>query len=363
MGVKIVLVVRLWSFVVLEVLAFGAFAGLAVGGARTLYFRAGHAIMQRLAESDARANRSQMLLPVEPQRLEPEAIEIASDAAGTFMGMKDEFLLERMQTAEVAKAKLNKGGSSISFRLDFADGSRASFKPEQINPQTVPRKEIAAYRINRLLGMNHVAPSTHRTLHRDDLVGKLPPELAFFAKRIDAETLFDPEGFTRGEVQYWIPVIVDSHLDTLDNVLAWWRWMTVGEEIPPDKVEIMAQLSSLLVFDLLTNNSDRMSGGNLMTSPDGRTLYWMDNTFGFQVEPEGHVRCRTYLVRCQKFSRRFVEAVRRLDLASLKRALEPEPGVLTDAEMESVIARRGVALRYIDGLIAQLGEDKVLAFP
>jgi hypothetical protein len=277
--------------------------------------------------------------------------------------MKDELLLDRMRSAEVVKAKLNKGGSSISFRLDFADGSRAAFKPEQINPQTVPRKEIAAYRINRLLGMNAVPPATRRTLHRDELIGKLPPEAAFLTTRINAETTFDDEGFTRGEVSYWIPVILDSHLDTLENVLTWWRWMTMGEEIPPDKVDLMAQLSSLLLFDLLTNNSDRFSGGNLMTSPDGKTLFYMDNTFGFQVEPEGHLRCRTYLMRCQKFSRKAVEALRRLDLPSLRAALEAEPGVLTEAEIKAVMARREVGLKYVDGLITQFGVEKVLVFP
>jgi len=349
------MVVRLWSFVLLEVAAVSGIGICVVAGARSV--RAG------ISEADARALRSTMLVPVEPAPLEPAALEVASDATGTFLGMKDELLIERMRSGEVVKAKLNKGGSSISFRIDFADGSRAAFKPEQINPQTVPRKEIASYRLSRLLGMNVVAPATRRTLHRDDLVGKLPPEAAFLATRIDAETTFDEEGFTRGEMSYWIPVIVDSHLDTLENVLTWWRWMTVGELIPPDKVNMMQQLSSLLIFDLLQNNSDRFSGGNLMTSPDGQTLYWMDNTFGFQIEDQGHLRCRTYLFRSQKFSRKFVDAVRKLDLHSLREALEPEPAVLSEAEMKSVLARRDVALKYIDGLIAQFGEEKVYAFP
>jgi len=161
-----------------------------------------------------------------------------------------------------------------------------------------------------------------RTFHRDDLIGKLPPDAAFLANRINAETTFDAEGFTRGEVSYWIPVIVDSKMDTLDNVLAWWRWMTVGEEIPPERVGLMEQMSSLLLFDLLTNNSDRFSGGNLMTSKDGKVLFWMDNTFGFQIEPEGHLRCRTYLFRCQKFSRKMIAALRRLDLPTLKQAID-----------------------------------------
>ena len=317
----------------------------------------------RSAARGAGILQSTMVLPLDPARLEPARVDVATEATGTFLGMKDELLLERMRTAEIRQAKLNKGGSSISFRLDFADGSRAAFKPEQINPQTVPRKEVAAYRLNRWLGFNAVPPATLRTFHHDELVGKLPPDAQFLAKRIDAETTFDAEGFTRGEVSYWIPVIVDSHLDTLENSLTWWRWMTIGEEIPPDKVELMAQLSSLLVFDLLTNNSDRFSGGNLLTSKDGRTLFWMDNTFGFQIEPEGHIRCRTYLTRCQKFSRKMYDALARLDLASLKQALATEPGVLNDAEMQSVVARRDVGKKYIDGLIAEFGRDKVLVFP
>jgi hypothetical protein len=345
--------VRLWSFVLLECLALGGAGVGVVAGARHL---------QRAARGSG-ALQSTMLVPLDARRLEPEPIDVAHDATGTFLGMQDELLIDRMRTAEVAQAKLNKGGSSISFRLDFADGSRAAFKPEQINPQTVPRKEVAAYRINRWLGFNMVPPATMRTFHRDDLVGKLPNENGFLAARINAETIFDAEGFTRGEVSYWIPVILDSHLDTLDNVLSWWRWMTVGEEIPPERVNLMQQLSSLLLFDLLTNNSDRFSGGNLMTSKDGKVLFWMDNTFGFQVEPEGHLRCRTYLFRCQKFSRKTVAQLRGLDMAELKRALASEPGVLSEAEMASVIARKDVGLRYVDGLIAQFGADKVLVFP
>lgn len=344
---------RLWAFVLLECLAVGgAGAGVFTGAQRL-----------RHAVRPGGTLQSTMIVPLDAERFEPSPVDVTTEITGTFLGMNDEMLLDRMRTADIKQAKLNKGGSSISFRLDFADGSRAAFKPEQINPQTVPRKEVAAYRLNRWLGYNVVPPATMRTFHHDELVGKLPADALFLSRRIEAETTFDDEGFTRGELSYWIPVIVDSHLDTLENVLAWWRWMTVGEELPADKVNIMSQLSSLLLFDMLTNNSDRFSGGNLMTSKDGRLLFWMDNTFGFQIEPEGHLRCRTYLFRCQKFSKKMVAALRRLDLAGLHEALSPEPGVLSEPEMQSVVARRDVALRYVDGLIAQFGEDKVLVFP
>jgi len=351
---------RIRSFGVIEavVLCLAGY-GLVVA---TRHVRAGLALAHG-ATQEARP------VPSDPISLDPRSpmgaiqLEIASDAAGTFLGMKDELLMERMKQGEIVQAKLNKGGSSISFRLDFADGSRAAFKPEQTNPQTVPRKEIAAYRLNRLLGLNRVPPATSRTVHKDELLGRLPADSPYSATRIMAETLFDEEGFTRGEVSYWIPTILDSHLDAPESVLSWAKWMTIGEPIPADKVELMAQLSDLLLFDLVQNNSDRFSGGNLMVSKDQRVLYFMDNAFGFQVEPEGHMRCRAALSRCQKFSKKLIEALRRLEISSLRAALEPDPGVLSEAELRGLLARRDVALHHVDALIAQHGAEKVLAFP
>ena len=66
--------------------------------------------------------------------------------------MSDELLLERVRNQPIVRFKVNHGGSSMSFRVDFADGSRAAWKPIQTNLQTIPRKEVAAYRLNRLLG-------------------------------------------------------------------------------------------------------------------------------------------------------------------------------------------------------------------
>ena len=347
---------RLWFFVALEGALAIALAVAAVVGIRGLSAGLTPASASMSLGSTAE-------LPIASVPLEPELVDVASDAAGTFMGMRDELLIERMRTGQVVRAKLNKGGSSISFRLDFEDGSRAAFKPAQINPQTVPRKEVAGYRLARLLGFNAVPPATMRTLHRDDLVGRLPPDMTFMTARIDAETVFDEEGFTRGELSYWIPVIVDAHLDALDQVLAWWKWMTIGEEIPADKLELMAQLSSLLVFDLLQNNSDRFSGGNLMMSPDGRKLYWMDNAFGFGTDPEGNIKCRTYLYRAQKFSRKMIAAARGLTFPAVRDAVELEPGLLSTAEMAAILERRDRVIAYVDGLIAQHGENRVMVFP
>lgn len=288
----------------------------------------------------------------------------AADAAHTFLGMSDALLSERMRLGEVKSLTFNRGGSSISLRVDFTDGSRAAFKPVQTNPQTIPRKEAAAYRLSRLLGINLVAPVVMRPLHRDEIFSKLSASSHWARDRIQAETLFDERGDALGSLAYWIPTVVDLHLDTTLGINRWTEWLSQGGDIPPEKRELASQLSTLLVFDLLQNNSDRFSGGNLLGSADGRTLYYMDNAFGFQPDFSGHKRCWSYLRRVQKFSRSLVLALARLDREILQKEMDSEPEVhlLSEEEQAALLSRRDRVLDYIDDLRNQYGADQVLVF-
>ena len=112
-----------------------------------------------------------------------------------------------------------------------------------------------------------------------------------------------------------------------------------------------AQLSDLIVFDFLTANPDRYSGGNMKMSPDGKQLFYMDNTMSFFVDPEGKERNRQELLKTQRFSRAPYEALDRIDVATLERILSREDGgsgeILTAAEIRAVVARREVVRQYI----------------
>src|SRR6266404_5651021 len=130
-------------------------------------------------------------------------LRVALESAGTFMGMSDELLLERVRTQPIVRFKVNHGGSSLSFRIEFADGSRAAWKPTQTNTQTIPRKEVAAYRLNRLLGLNAVPPAAPRAVSREDLLSHLHPESLPLLPRIQAETIFGPGGKAVGTASYW----------------------------------------------------------------------------------------------------------------------------------------------------------------
>lgn len=294
-------------------------------------------------------------------------VRVALESSGTFLGMSDELLLERVRTQPIVRFKLNHGGSSLSFRVEFADGSRAAWKPTQTNTQTIPRKEVAAYRLNRLLGLNAVPPAAPRAVSRQELLSHLHPDSLEALPRIEAETVFGPNGKTIGTASYWIPVIKDSGFDTPAGRQLGQTWLSQGEAVPADQVRMAAQLSDLVVFDFLTANPDRYSGGNMKMSPDGTQLYYMDNTMSFFVDPNGIPRNREVLLRTQRFSRALYQALARITIPMLQKALTEEVGapyeILTPAEIAAVVARRDVVRHHVDGLIAEFGERKVLVFP
>jgi hypothetical protein len=293
-------------------------------------------------------------------------VRVALETTGTFLGMSDELLLERVRTQPIARFKLNHGGSSLSFRIDFADGSRAAWKPMQTNMQSVPRKEVAAYRLNRLLGLHAVPPAAPRAVTRDELLAHLHPESIQSLPRIKAETVFGPDGKTIGTASYWIPVIKDAGFDTPEGRKMTQAWLTAGQPIPPERLAMAAQVSTLIVFDFLTSNPDRYSGGNMKMSEDGKQLYFMDNTMSFYVDGNGNERNREILYRTQRFSRTLIRALDKVTVPNMQRALAEELGtpyeILTPAEISAVVARRALVQRYIADLIAQLGEKDVLYF-
>jgi len=294
-------------------------------------------------------------------------LRIALEASGTFMGMSDELLLERVRTQPIVRFKVNHGGSSLSFRIEFADGSRAAWKPTQTNTQTIPRKEVAAYRLNRLLGLNAVPPAAPRVVSREDLLAHLHPESVALLPRIEAETIFGPGGKTVGTASYWIPVIKDSGFDTPEGQRLAQTWLSQGQHIPSAQRAIAAQLSDLVVFDFLTANPDRLSGGNMKMSPDGRQLYYMDNTMSFFLEPLGKQKTRDALMKTQRFSRATFAALERISVPTLEHVLAEETGtpyeILTPAEIRAVVARRDVVRQYVAVLVSEFGSADVFPFP
>ena len=129
---------RLGGYILVEatlgaaLLAGAAFAGVAGVTRVRQAWRHGGAAAAALAAEPPRALRSRGELSSLPD------LRVALESAGTFLGMSDELLLERVRTQPIVRFKLNHGGSSLSFRVDFADGSRAAWKPIADQPADHP---------------------------------------------------------------------------------------------------------------------------------------------------------------------------------------------------------------------------------
>lgn len=286
-------------------------------------------------------------------------------------GASDAELLAPLGTSKVTRVKLNRGGTSLSLRLDFADGTRASFKPEQTWPQSDPRREIAAYRLDRLLKIGHVSPAKPIAIPVKEIIAAADPVYrGFTIDRIEKEAI-SHRGLLHGEIQWWIPDIALARvgrvqMDEPEGRALWTKYLQIGARMPVDVRPLLEQLSTCIVFDELIDNSDRWSGNNTQMSPDGKTLFFMDNTLSFSIATLGHMQTLDALHRVQVFSRGLLGRLRKLTRETVVQAIgtgDTLGALLRDVEIDAIIARRDHIVSYVDKLIAKYGEDAVLAFP
>ncbi|MEO8705253.1 MAG: hypothetical protein ABI867_34745 [Kofleriaceae bacterium] len=316
----------------------------------------------------------------EVRGLAPEAMPRSTLPAATplppnnIYGAHDDALLAPLGIARVTKTKLNHGGTSLSLRVDFANGARAAFKPEQIHPQSDPRREIAAFRIDRLLEIGHVPPAKETELPLKDLLDTSEPGYrAWYVQRLTEEATIRPNGMVRGELSWWIPEIKLARLsglriDERDGRELWTALLQVGVKTPVELRPMLAQISTCILFDVLIDNADRWSGSNTEMSPDGKLLFFMDNTLSFSWARYGHEMNSGAMRRISVFSRGLVAKLRALTHEQLVDVLAQPADtklgpLLNPVEVEAILYRRDNMLRYIDQLVKRFGEDAVLAFP
>jgi len=292
----------------------------------------------------------------------------------TVFGVNDDALLEPIGDAPLTRVKINHGGTSLSLRLEFANGARAAFKPEQIHPQSDPRREIAAYRMDRLLGIGHVAPAKPMKLAVAELEAAADPATrAYVIGRIRDESR-PRQGVLRGMAAWWIPEIRDAKLGGHDlyeaeGMSLLMSYLQIGAQIPPPVHHLVEQFATCIVFDVIIDNADRWTGSNTKVSPDQKTLYFMDNTLSFSKFRHGHDGNLKPFMRMQVFPRALVERLRALTIDDLRSALDissDDSGLgrlLDDDEVRSILQRRNHLMERVDELIEKFGEDAVLALP
>ena len=156
-----------------------------------------------------------------------------------------------------------------------------------------------------------------------------------------------------------VPVSVERSWRGKQGALTWWvddvlmdeqqRRQTKAE--PPDTVAWNAQQNTMRVFTELVYDTDR-NQGNLLITKDWR-LVMIDFTRAFRAWNETRNPLHT-LRRCD---RQLLAAMRGLT----KPVVQKAAGVyLSGGEVDALLARRDAIVKHFDGLVAQLGEQKVL---
>jgi hypothetical protein len=253
------------------------------------------------------------------------------------------------------------GHTSVVFKLTFADGSRAAFKPASHRGPARFRGEIAAYRLALALGLDNVPPAFEHDFVAADLRAALDPAAAtLFAD----EAIVSDAGLVRGALIPWVEGLEFPPLER-DPLHA--QWSAALEHDAPandggvtDLASLAAQMSTLIVFDVLDGNWDRWSGGNIGRVKD--TYLYIDNDGAFFPNPPAKAMARGWerLDEVDRFSKDLVSRLRAFD--------DADGGVLAasglgDAAIKGFRERRTRVLAAIDAKIARYGEPSVLVFP
>lgn len=270
------------------------------------------------------------------------------------------------------------GHTSVVFKLELTNGAKAVFKPASRRGPLRYKGEIAAYRLAGALGLVNVPPAFPRTFDRAELIGALGGDTSPGGELLTGEAL-GGDGKSRGSLVGWIDKLEFLALEAEPLRSRWHGWLTKGQAIPDAPFEadagtpfatreLAAQTSTLVAFDYLTGNWDRWSGANIGIDRSKALLLFVDNDGAFFETPPKDALARNtrVLESVDRFSRSFVEHVRRLDESTLAAAIGDEtPGapLLSKKVLQSVLERRKELLRVIDAKIAANGDAETLFFP
>jgi hypothetical protein len=259
------------------------------------------------------------------------------------------------------------GHTSVVFKLTLKPTLVAAFKPDSKRGPGRYKGEIAAYRFGRALGIPNVPPAIARSFSFDALLAALGGKDNEAGALLASEVTPDKAGQLRGAVIPWLPHLSFLSLEADPLLTEWKGWLAGDTEIPADKKSLAAQISTMLVFDYLTGNWDRWSGGNVGFDATTGTVLFVDNDGAFYDKPPPAALAaqKERLQATRRFSRGLVDKLRRLTPEALTAALGTDgtrgPMVGPKA-LGGMIARQYELLKMIDADIAKLGDAKVLSF-
>jgi len=306
-----------------------------------------------------------------------------------FVGQPDADRINALRTAAISEVTKGRGGRSLAFKITLADGTSGYFKPKQTFSAAHWYSEVAAYYLDRELGLDRVPPTTGRAFRWSDLKAAAGRD-----ERV-SELGIAKDGTVKGAFIWWIP----EPLKRIRMGRKWERWVRVQKSLPitpyqrpvdyradlnrrpgvreatdpsrpiaqaPDTEERPAELSDLIVFDYLTQNVDRWGGDftNVRSRGPGGPLIYLDNGAGFWLGEQRLGLMEARLKALQRFRRSTIEALRKLDIERFSARLQGDPlaPVLNEKQLDGLAQRRSAVLRHVDTMVARFGEARVFAW-
>jgi len=327
--------------------------------------------------------------PAVGEKPEPRA-EGRRGAHEAFFDAPDAPILAALSSGEIASIEKGRGGRSLAFRVTLSNGQKGYFKPEQTFSASNWFGEVAAYHLDRLLGLGRVPAVVSRVFSwkgLEPVAGTDPRKSEVIVrdgKVIGAFVAWVTGGLRPLPAQPgWERWLRIDHLSTtavspFQRPILWKRDMALSRRLgpsfrspeeraalrkahpEPERPDRPAELSDLTVFDYLTRNLDRWGGenANVLVRGAGGPLVFLDNSAGFEPgawQPDlGEAR----LHMLQRFRRSTIEAARALDLRQFEARLATEAvtPVLTRAQLNALGARRRALLEWVAELQMLHGE-------
>ncbi|MBW2461471.1 MAG: hypothetical protein JRH11_07480 [Deltaproteobacteria bacterium] len=292
-----------------------------------------------------------------------------------FLGELDHTVREALRAGEIAEIERGHGGRSLAFKITLVDGTQGYFKPEQSFSAAHYYSELAAYYLDRELGLGRVPPAIGRVMEWAPL-----REAAAGDERID-EVAVQEDGTVRGAFIWWIP----ERLARIQPGRRWDKWIrqegsllispyqrprewsnahlpTEGPlaEDEADTEDRVGELADMILFDYLTTNVDRWGGNftNVRTRGEGGPLIYLDNGAGFTAGPRARVPLMdARLHALQRFRRETVDQIRDLDQGSLEARMAQDPlaPFLRARHYDHLFARRAHLLEHVEELSGRYG--------
>jgi hypothetical protein len=188
--------------------------------------------------------------------------------------------------------------------------------------------EIAAYRLDKLIGLNMVPPVVERVYRKKS--GGLVLWVDFKTSLL--EVMEEGGRF---------PTRIVGQLPAWNDIYYIWGSLIANDDPTQQNIRYTADWRMILIDHSRAFRSDKLYTERLIFGANGIKRWGSDGApFLFTGLP-----------------RALYEKIKALDFESVKQAVGP---YLTDKEIDALLARKKLLLAEIDGLIKRDGEDKVL---